>query len=98
MSDEFWRKVLDGISGDMPTDGAGPPKDEEIQKKPLRDGESPVTLQKIITEVYIYTSTNDKDLWFGSQTLQDVQVLGAMRLADAHKVIETARKKRRRGR
>lgn len=95
MDDKAWRTVINSISG-TPTEGIDAPAMENISKKPLRDGESPVTLQKIITEVYIYTSSNIQDLWYGSQTFQDVQILGQMRLSEAQQVIETAKNKRKR--
>lgn len=95
MNDELWRNIVNSIP-DTPMEGANAPAMENIPKEPLKDGESPVTLQKIITEVYVYTSTDIEDLWFGSQTLQDVQVLGQMRLSEALKTINTAKNRRRR--
>lgn len=95
MNDEDWRKLVNGINP-SPMEGSDAPAMENFPKEPITDGESPVTLQKIITEVYVYTSTNLDDLWFGSQTLQDVQVIGQMRLSEALKTIQTAKNKRRR--
>lgn len=80
---------------DLPEGGTGPP-DMENFKEPIKDGESPVVLQKIITEIYVYTSTDSEDLWYGSQSFQDVQVLGTMRLSEAMNLINTTKKKRRR--
>lgn len=93
--DDIWRTVVNSFT-DGPLEGSDPPAMESIPKKPLKDGESPVTLQKIITEVYVYTSANTDELWFGAQTFQDVQVLGQMRLSEALKIIEGAKNKRRR--
>jgi hypothetical protein len=93
--DQLWRNLVNSIP-DTPTEGLSAPAMENFDKKPLQDGESPVTLQKIITEVYVYTSSNIEELWFGSQTFQDVQVLGKMRLSEALKTIETAKNRRRR--
>lgn len=95
MNEELWRNLVNNIPN-MPNEGTSAPDMENISKKPIKDGESPVTLQKIVTEVYIYTSTDIEDLWFGSQTLQDVQILGQMRLSEAMSMIETAKNKRKR--
>lgn len=96
MDDARWRQIINGLdAGDLPADGKDAPPIESM-KRNIKDGESPVVLQKIITEVYVYTSTNTKDMWYGSDTLQDIQIIGTMRLADAHKIIATAKRKRRR--
>lgn len=91
--DDMWRNLINSI--DTVSEGNDPPPMENISKKPIRDGESPVTLQKIITEVYVYTSSSIDDLWYGSQTFQDIQILGQMRLSEAQTLIETAKNKRR---
>jgi len=95
MNDELWRNLINSIPN-MPSEGQSAPSMENISKEPIKDGESPVTLQKIVTEVYVYTSLNIEDLWFGSQTLQEVQVLGQMRLSEALKTIQAAKNRRRR--
>lgn len=95
MNDNDWKNIINSIP-DMPIEGKDAPAMESISKEPIKDGESPVTLQKIITEVYVYTSTDIEDLWFGSQTLQDVQIVGQMRLSEALKTIQTAKNRRRR--
>jgi hypothetical protein len=95
MNEQSWRDLINSIPN-MPTEGENAPKMENISKEPIKDGESPVTLQKIVTEIYVYTSTNIEDLWFGSQTLQDVQVLGQMRLSEALGTIQSAKARRRR--
>jgi hypothetical protein len=91
----FWNNLLKGLP-DLPKDGTGPPELENFKKQNIKDGESPVLLQKIVTEIYVYTSANTEDLWYGAQSFQDVQVLGTMRLAEALSVIEAKKKKKRR--
>lgn len=95
MQEENWRKLVNDLP-DLPEDGAKPPDMEKIKQPSIKDGESPVVLQKIITEVYVYTSLNSDDLYFASQAYQDVQILGNMRLSEAEKIINSAKKKRRR--
>lgn len=94
MDDELWRQLVNKIP--ELTEGTNAPQMEQIPKEKIRDGESPVMLQKIITEVYVYTSTDVKDLWYGSQTFQEVQVLGQMRLSEALKQIQSTKSRRRR--
>jgi len=96
MDDAQWRYFVNNYKGpDLPSDGAQAPNMEN-ENKVIKDGESPVVLQKIITEVYVYTSTNTKELWYGANTIQDVQILGTMRLSEAQKIINAAKRKRRR--
>lgn len=95
--EDFWRNIINHSDApDLPDTGGDPPKLEQIIKEPIKDGESPVFVQKIITEMYVYTSMNQSDLWYGAQTIQDVQVLGLMRLSEAQKLINGAKRKRRR--
>jgi len=98
MDDAAWRHFLnDEYKGpELPLDGSGAPDLEITKRGAIKDGESPVVLQKIITEMYVYTSNDIKDLWYGADTIQNVHILGTMRLSDAKKIIDTAKKKRRR--
>ena len=99
--EDIWRRLVNNMEdADLSDKGAGPPKMEAIERKPVRDGETPVVLQKIITEMYVYTSLVDKDMWYGAQSFQDVQLLGNMRLSEALSVINARKKKgnRRTGR
>ena len=91
---EFWARYLANLP-DLPKEGTGPPDLENFKKEGLKDGESPVVLQKIVTEIYVYTSSNLEDLWYGAQAFQDVQVLGNMRLSEAMSIIDAKKKKRR---
>lgn len=95
MQEEMWRNLINGLP-ELPTDGEDAPAMENIKETPVRDGESPVTLQKIVTEIYVYTSLNDTDLYYGTKSFQDVQLLGNMRLSEAMKIINAPRKRRRR--
>jgi hypothetical protein len=91
---DVWKKAIEDVP-DLP-DGLGPPELEYIKRSPIKDGETPVVLQKIITEVYVYTSFKTGDMWFGSKTFQDVKSLGVMTLGEAIKIIETRKTRRRR--
>ena len=94
LNDEMWRHAMDGPP-DLPDDGSGPPELEAIPTEYIRDGETPVMLQKIVTEVYVYTSLNQDDMWFGTKSFQDIHVLGEMRLADAMTISERRGKRKR---
>lgn len=94
--DDQWRKLVNRLPHDLPEDGAKAPSIENIPQKQLRDGETPVTLQKIITEVYVYTSlSNPTEIWFASESSQNVYLLGNMRLAEAEKIIQTVKNRRK---
>lgn len=94
-TDDQWRNLVNKYPDDLPSNGTDAPKMESIPVKTLRDGETPVMLQKLITEVYVYTAVSDpKEIWFASESFQHVYLLGQMRLADAQKIILTAKNKR----
>lgn len=95
MQEEMWRNLINKLP-ELPQDGESAPNMENIDKPPIHDGESPVVLQKIVTEIYVYTSVDDENLYFGSQSFQDIQILGNMRLSEAVKIINSAKRKRRR--
>lgn len=92
---DMWKKAMEDAP-DLPENGAGPPQAELFQRAPLKDGESPVVLQKIVTEVYVYTSVKTGDMWYGSKSFQDVQVVGHMTLGEALKIIDARKNKKRR--
>lgn len=95
MNDEMWRNLINGLE-QLPEEGKGAPTMENIKPEPILDGEAPVVLQKIVTEVYTYTSLDGEKSWFGTNTFQDIQVLGKMRLSEAQKMIQAAKTRRRR--
>jgi len=97
MDDISWRHFINNqyTGPDLPSDGKEAPKMENTNK-PGWDGETPVLLQKVITEVYVYTSLSTKEILYSADSIQDVQILGNMRLSEAKKIIDGAKKKRRR--
>lgn len=100
-NDKVWRNLVNSYQGDFPSDGSTPPSMENIKREEesiIQDGESPVILQKIVTEVYVITSMGGNQVWGKTQSFQNVQLLGDMRLSEALQIIETAKKRRRRRR
>jgi hypothetical protein len=95
MQDEMWRNLINNIPN-FPEEGVGPPAMENIGQEKVHDGETPVVLQKIVTEIWVYTSNDHDNLFYGATSFQDVQIIGNMRLSEAKKHIDAARKKRRR--
>lgn len=91
----MWRQLLNNLDK-LPDEGSDAPTMESITPEPIHDGESPVLLQKIVTEVYFYTATNGENIWYGTNSFQDVQILGEMRLSEARKLIQSAKTRRRR--
>lgn len=87
-----WENMLKGIDFNLP-DGEKPPSMEEISK-PSKKLPSRVFVQKVITEVWVYTDLEGKT--FGHQGVQDVVILGDMDFNEVLKMIEQRKNKRRR--
>lgn len=75
--DEQWRKLINSYSIDLPSDGMGPP-DLEMNKpkKRGRPSAKKYSVQRIVTEIYVFTDENEKTV--GTQTFQDLYFLGKM--------------------
>ena len=73
MSDAF-KDFINGLDFDLPEPVDEPPETalEVVEDKNKRK----VFVQKVITEVWVYTDTDKKT--FGVQTIQDLAVLGEM--------------------
>lgn len=69
-----------------------PPQEESKEPRIVANMEDRVFLQKIVTEIWIYTDVENKT--YGSQSTQDIVVLGEMSRQDAMQMIETKKKKR----
>jgi hypothetical protein len=81
---EHWEKMLTGID----FSSLAPAPKEIDPKKNER-----VFVQKIVTEVYIFTDTDAKT--YGSGTVQDIVVLGEMDKEAALKIIADRKGRRR---
>jgi hypothetical protein len=95
VSDDFWREVINSTRGEF-VDGDGPPSMEMIEPpapKPLEEDE--VFVQKVITEVYIFTDINEQV--FGEHTFQDMVVLGPMTKEKLARLLNRQRRKRQKG-
>jgi hypothetical protein len=91
---ENWRRLVNSLP---PLDeGTGPPDLEKIEEDtPKTKEESNVIMYKLTTEVYVYQHIGS-DVWFGSNTLQDVSILGEMTLAQARTIVNAKRIRRKR--
>lgn len=85
-------KLLQGIDIDLPEDGRQPP--QEYQKEEEESPDATVFLQKIITEIWIYTDVEGKT--YGTSSNQDIHILGEMPHSEALKLIQTKKTRRRR--
>lgn len=77
--EDFWRKQINELSASLPDDGKKAPELEAIKpRKPIKEGNQRVMVQKIITHVYVFTDTTGK--MYASNTSQKMQILGTMSL------------------
>lgn len=89
-SEEFWRKTINSMKDDPLNEGIGPPEVETIPpvvKAPRRkrsEGSRQVTVQKIVTTVYVFTDLEGKA--YTSTTSQNLYILGKMSLEEGLKL------------
>jgi len=77
----------------MPEVGIDAP---DIEMFPVQEEPPKVfQVQKIISEVYIYTDLNN--MQYGSKTFQDVVLMGEMTKDQIDNIIETKKRRKRRG-
>ena len=85
--EEFWRTEINKLSSTLPENGKKPPEIElmkvEAPKKPTKDGSRKVLVQKIITQVYVFTDASGK--MYTSHTAQNLQIIGTMTLEEGLK-------------
>lgn len=95
-TDEFdWRALVNSYEGELP-EGYDPPEREmepPPPQAPLQEGE--VFVQKVITEMYIFTDVNEQI--FGEHTFQDMVVLGTMSKEKLARLLNRQRRKRQKG-
>lgn len=85
-ADFDWSAFVNSIDSDLPEDGTGPPSTETIEvKKRGRKPQPRYQVQKLITEVIVYTDTNNKT--FGTQTFQQMLMFGEMTQGKLNKFI-----------
>lgn len=85
--EEFWRKAINEMTASLPEDGNESPELESIKsKKKTNDGARKVVVQKVITQVYIFTDVTGK--MYTSNTSQKMQILGTMSLQRALKIAQ----------
>lgn len=95
MENDFFKDFINGLEFDLPDTGESPKDQFDKNGEPTDDNRT-VFVQKIITEVWIYTDIDSKT--FGNQTIQDLAVLGEMSYADLLKQINAKKQRRRRNR
>lgn len=76
----------------LPVDGVPAP---DLEKYPVQEELPLYQVQKILTEVYVFTDTNK--MQYGSKTFQDVILMGEMTKAQIDTIIENKMKRKRRG-
>lgn len=94
MSDDLWRNLINSYD-DLPEDGESAPDLEMYpQEKPQMD-KGDVFVQKVITEIYIFTDVNEQV--FGEHTFQDMVILGTMSKEKLARLLNRQRRKRQKG-
>lgn len=86
--EDFWRKTINQMTNSLPDDGKEPPKIEEIpaKKKRINDGSRKVLVQKIITQIYVFTDPSGK--MYTTNATQHLHVLGEMTLEQGLKLAQ----------
>lgn len=84
---EPWREFIESL--DVPDEGESPPEMETIVKKKRTPGRKYV-VQKIITEMYVYTDIENHA--FAETTFQDMYILGEMTEAKLNRIISKRRR------
>jgi hypothetical protein len=95
-SENYWRALINGMKNPMPESGSDPPELEKIIPKSRRKktneeispSERKVTVQKITTEIYIMTDTDNRK--FAAVSKQQTQMVGEMTLEEAMKIANNA--------
>lgn len=89
--DDMWRDIINGLEG-PPIDDSEEPKPEKIDTEPMgvKKSDQKFFVQKIITEIYVYTDLENQQ--YGEMSFQDVVVMGEM---PAEKMLRLFKKKRR---
>lgn len=96
MPEPNWDYLLYGIDFDKLPEGGQKAPEMETQKKELQPSKmagKKVFVQKIVTEVWVYTDTEGKT--FGHQGIQDIIVVGEMEYEEALKMIGERKTRRR---
>ena len=92
-----WERLINSYSNEVDNYGKGPPDiemvtpDESNEEMPDPD-DGIFFVQKVITEVYIYTNREGQS--FGEHTFQDMIILGEMNKDKLTKLLEKQREKR----
>lgn len=78
MAGDFdWSAFVNSIDSDLPEEGFSPPSMEVIEvKKRGRKAQPRFQVQKIVTEVIVYTDMSSKK--FGEKTFQHIILFGEM--------------------
>lgn len=83
------RNLLTNLN--VPSEGSPAPA---IEMFPQEEPEKVYKVQKIITEVYVYTDLDN--MQYGAKTFQDVILMGEMTKEQIDAIVETKRQRKRR--
>jgi hypothetical protein len=94
-NEDMWRQVVNNLrAGDLPDDGITSPELEAVPppREKLNEGKQKLFIQKLVTEVYVYSDVDKKV--YGQQTFQETYVLGEMTADKFLRLIEKERRKK----
>lgn len=94
MQESDWRNIINGIDIDLPSGSDAPQIEKTGSKEASRMQGRKVFVQKIITEVWLYTDIDGKA--FGHQGVQDIVIVGEMPYDEAIKMIGEKKNRKRR--
>jgi hypothetical protein len=86
--DNIWRALVNSLP-ETPEDGEDAPSMEKIPKK---RGSRKFFVQKIVTEIYVYTDLQDQK--FSEACFQDLYLLGEMTEAKLNRLLLSESKRR----
>lgn len=88
-NDNVWRALVNSLP-EISEDGVDAPDMEKIPKK--RSGARKFNVQKIVTEIYVYTDLQDQ--MFSEVCFQDLYLLGEMSETKLKKLLAAESKRR----
>jgi hypothetical protein len=98
VDDNMWREWINNLQAeDLPEDGVVSSDIEHVSKKKIKGIKEPeqvLFLQKVVTEVYVFTDMENKS--FGQHTFQDLFILGEMSASKVLRILEREKRKRER--
>ncbi len=92
MEGDVFSEFSNCLEFDLP-EGNGPPVEPEPEDE-VEPDDPEIFVQKLVTEIWVFTDIKNKNR--GTETLQDLLILGDMSRSDLNKIITRRKNQRRR--